>query len=122
MGYILIIDDEQPVTAVLRQILGRAGYQTLVATDGKMGMDLYAAHPVDLVITDIMMPERDGVEVIMQLRTRPAGVKILAMSGGGRYGLMDFLDVAEKLGADAIIRKPFTTQQILDQVRSLLEG
>ena len=121
MACILIIDDEQAITSVLRRILERAGHQVLVAANGKIGMDLYAAHPVNLIITDILMPEQDGLEVVMQLRGKSSDVKILAMSGGGKYGLMNFLDVAKKLGADGLISKPFTHQQILDEVHRLLE-
>jgi CheY-like chemotaxis protein len=121
MACILIIDDEQAITSVLRRILERAGHQVWVAANGKIGMDLYVAHPVNLIITDILMPEQDGLEIVMQLRGESSSVKILAMSGGGRYGLMNFLDVARQLGADGIIHKPFTNQQILDEVHRLLE-
>jgi DNA-binding response OmpR family regulator len=120
MAHILVIDDEQAITSALRQILERTGHQVSVAANGKVGMDLYAAYPVDLIITDILMPEKDGVEIVMQLRKRSSTVKILAMSGGGRHGLTDLLHVAKKLGADGIIYKPFTTQQILEEVHRLL--
>lgn len=120
MAHILVIDDEEIVASALRDILEGAGHQVLVAANGKIGMDLYATHPIDLVISDILMPDQDGVEVIMQLRSQSSEVKILAMSGGGRYGLIDFLPVAKKLGADGTIHKPFRKQLLLEKVRRLL--
>lgn len=122
MASVLVIDDEQSITTALSQILESAGHQVVVAPNGKIGMELFDVRPIDLVITDILMPEQDGVETVMKLRRQSPDVKILAMSGGGRYGFVHFLDVAKKLGADSTIYKPFTKHQILDAVNQLLES
>lgn len=122
MTDILVIDDEPAIVAVLRHILEGAGYQVLVAPDGKAAVAVYDSHPVDLVITDILMPEQEGLETIRQLRSRSSTLKIIAMSGGGRYGLAEFLKVAKMLGADSTLYKPFTQQEVLDTVHRLLEG
>jgi len=122
MTDILVIDDEPAIVAVLRHILEGAGYQVLVAPDGKAAVAVYDSHPVDLVITDILMPEQEGLETIRQLRSRSSTLKIIAMSGGGRYRLAEFLKVAKMLGADSTLYKPFTQQEVLDTVHRLLEG
>jgi CheY-like chemotaxis protein len=122
MANILIIDDEQVLTSLLRELLESEGHIVLVAADGRTGMDLFAACSIDLVITDLLMPVQDGVEVIMHLRSQSPDLRILAMSGGGQYGLLSLLDVAKKLGADGTILKPFTPQPFLDEVRRLLAG
>lgn len=121
MAHILVLDDEQAITAVMRQILEQAGHQVLLAPNGKVAMKLCDAHPVDLVITDIWMPEQDGLETIIQLRRWSTAPKILAMSGGGRYGLIEFLKMAQQLGADRTLCKPFSQQDLLDAVHGLLE-
>jgi DNA-binding response OmpR family regulator len=122
VAHILVIDDEQAITTVMRQILEQAGHQVLVAPDGKVAMKMCDAHPIDLVITDIWMPEQDGLETIIQLRHRSSVPKILAMSGGGRYGLVEFLKMAQQLGANRTLHKPFSQQDLLDAVNGLLEG
>jgi DNA-binding response OmpR family regulator len=126
MAHILVIDDEQAIVDALRQILERAGHEVLVAPHGESALRLFDSqfdlYPIDLVITDIWMPEQDGLETIMQLRKRSSAIKILAMSGGGRYGLMEFLKVAKQLGADSTLHKPFTQMEVLEAVRGLLES
>ncbi|NGZ28821.1 MAG: response regulator [Magnetococcales bacterium] len=122
MAKILIIDDEIPVRVYLRQIL-EGVHEVLEAANGKVGLRLYWEHMPDLVITDILMPEKDGVEVIMELVDQAPGVKIIAISGGGRGLDANFnLRVAQDFGALRALAKPFTRREVLDLVNDLLGG
>jgi CheY-like chemotaxis protein len=121
MTRILIIDDDNQARQVLRQKLERAGYEVVEARDGDEGLQRYRVTPVDLVITDILMPEKEGLEVIRELRRADPELKIIAISGGGRTGLLDFLPVAEKLGAQRTFHKPFRLQEVLTAVHELLQ-
>lgn len=89
MTRILVIDDEPQVRAMLRQMLEREGYEVVEAEEGEEGMRRYREQPVDLVITDILMPQKEGIETIRALRRTNPGVKIIAISGGGRMSKLD---------------------------------
>jgi len=117
---ILVIDDDDLVRETLRSILERAGFQVVEAADGLQGTRLYRSDPVDLVITDILMPVMEGIETIRELRKINADAKIIAVSGGGRSGVTDFLGMAKKLGADRVIAKPFRPADLIDAVRAVL--
>ena len=118
MKTILFIDDEESIRMIFQVALERAGYQVLIAENGKHGLRLLEHQAVDLIIMDIFMPEMDGMELIPLLRkTRPA-TKMIAISGGS--GLMDCLDAAMKLGAHATMKKPFSLQELLDAVSAQL--
>ncbi len=121
MARILVVDDEILIREALRQVLEHAGYEVMDAPNGRVAMRLYDEKPADLVITDLIMPDQEGLETIMQLRRLSDRVKIIAISGGGRYGLSEFLDVAKKLGAQRTLNKPFNLQDILAIVNELLE-
>src|SRR5688572_13777627 len=116
MPRILIIDDEQDTRLVLRESLEDADYQVQEAANGAEALKLCRVAPVDLVISDIFMPEKDGLEFISELRRRNRLLPIIAISGGGREGL----ETAQKLGATAILHKPFTRDEILRAVESAL--
>lgn len=121
MAKILIIDDEVPVRVYLRQILEGCGHEVLEAANGKVGLRLYWENMPELVITDILMPEKDGVEVIMELVEQSPGVRIIAISGGGRGLDANFnLRVAQDFGALRALAKPFTRREVLDLVSDLL--
>jgi DNA-binding NtrC family response regulator len=105
---ILLIDDEQMVRKIVRKMLERAGHEVIEAENGRLGLEQLGQGAFDLVLTDIIMPEMEGVETVMSVREHHPSVKIIAMSGGGRTGNMDFLATAQKLGAAAILNKPFT--------------
>ena len=122
MPRILIIDDDPQARALLRQALERAGHTVLEAADGQEGLQYYRASPTDLIITDILMPEREGLETIMALRKEFPDVKIIAISGGGRAGRLDFLDIAARLGAQRTFRKPFNLRELLAAVREVVQG
>jgi anti-anti-sigma factor len=117
---ILIIDDEEGIRKMMRLALERAGYEVLDAPDGRQGLKIYSQCLPDLVITDIFMPEMEGLETIMALRRENPTVKIISISGGGscRY---DYLPAALKLGALRAIAKPFSLRELLSTVLDLLE-
>ena len=96
---IIIIDDDDQIREMLKQMLAREGYEILTASNGKEGIRLYRERQTDLIITDIVMPEKDGLETIMELRKDFPEVKVIAMSGGGRNGPESYLQVAKRLGA-----------------------
>ena len=120
MTRVLIIDDEELVRVTLRQALELAGYEVAEATNGNEGVKLALGDPPDLVITDIIMPEKEGIETIAEIRREHPSMKIIAVSGGGRMGKMDFLQIAGKLGADRTLPKPFDPDDLVAMVQELL--
>lgn len=120
MTRILVIDDEAPVRDMVRQTLERAGYEVAEAGDGKRGMGQVRTQPIDLVITDILMPEQEGIETIRILRKEFPQIKILAISGGGKRGKLDILPVARTFGAHHTLVKPFERKDLLDAVSALV--
>ncbi len=101
------MDDDVEFRQMLRKMLERAGYEVTEAADGKEGMKLFHKAPMDLVITDMLMPEQDGVETVIELRREFADVKIIAISGGGQIDSKEYLRMAERLGATHTFSKPF---------------
>lgn len=122
MACILLIDDEPHVRDVLRRILEGASHQVIEATNGREALQYYQTTPIDVIITDILMPEQDGLETIQALRRHAPQAKIIAMSGGGQMGLLDLLPVAEKLGAQCTIRKPLRRHELLAAVHQVLQS
>lgn len=120
MVRILVIDDEAPVRDVIRQTLQREGYEVTEAADGKQGVASLREHPVDLVITDILMPDQEGIETIRILRKSFPQTKIIAISGGGKTGKLEVLPVAQTFGAHCTLAKPFERKELLETVRSLV--
>jgi YesN/AraC family two-component response regulator len=117
---ILIIDDEGAILRMVRLALEKAGYEVLDASNGIEGLDIYHEALPDLVITDIFMPEMEGLEMIMALRRENKNIKIIAISGGGTNGF-DHLPTAIKLGALRAVAKPFTQKELLGAVCDLLK-
>lgn len=113
---ILVIDDDHLVRYTLSRILQRNGYDVVTASDGKRGMALLQNEPPAVVITDIIMPEQEGIDTIIQIRREHPGIKIIAISGGGRLRNIDFLEMAHSLGADDVIRKPFEAEELLSRL------
>ena len=120
MTRILIIDDEEMVRDMLRQTLERAGYEVLEASEGGMGLRLFHSHKPDLIITDILMPGREGIETILELHKKAPAAKIIAISGGGRVSKQDFLPIAQSFGAVKTLAKPFERQDLLAAVQMVL--
>lgn len=121
MARIIVIDDEESIQILLRKILERAGHSIEVASNGKIGLEIQQKNPADIIITDLFMPEKEGLETIMELHRDFPGVKIVAMSGGDRKGNMDFLGMTEKLGAHRTLKKPFSMNDVVEVVESLLK-
>ena len=119
---ILLIDDEAPVLHTLQLLLEESGYAVTVARNGKDGVAAYRTERPDLVLTDIIMPDQEGIETIMQIRRDCPDARIIAMSGGGRIGNSDFLAIASALGANATIAKPFEVDDLLILVERTLAG
>ncbi len=116
---ILLIDDEEPFRSVLKQVLLNAGYDVVEASNGAEGIRSFYEKPADMIITDIIMPEKEGIETIIELKKAYPDVKLIAMSGGGWYGTDIDFDMAKKLGAHTL-NKPFALQELLDVVGELL--
>lgn len=119
---ILIIDDEPAIRRIWRIHLERAGYEVTEAPNGRAGLELHAAQPADLVITDLFMPDVDGIETMRELRRVGRGVKIIVVSGGDSSGRLSMLGDATLLGADRTFSKPARPEDLLKAIRELLDG
>jgi DNA-binding response OmpR family regulator len=117
-GPVLLIDDDPDFLDSLTLLLETHGFRVLTARNGAQGLQMFRAHSPAVVITDIMMPEQDGIEVMLQMRRERRDVKIIAISGGGKVDKSDYLVIAEKLGADATFQKRDTEMLIetLDEI------
>ncbi len=121
MARILIIDDDEALRGTMRKILEMDGHRIQEAQDGEVGLRLFRESPVDLVVTDILMPEKEGIETILELRELSPDLRILAVSGGMELDRTGPLADAEALGADSSLPKPFSVDELQEAVRSLLE-
>lgn len=120
MAHILVIDDEELARFTVREILEGAGHTVSDACDGNLGLALLKSENIDLVVTDIIMPNKEGVETIMETRRDFPALPIIAISGGGRTRNRDFLKLAEQYGANHTLTKPFSENELLDLVRACL--
>ena len=120
MKRILVIDDDDTLRGMLRRLFSAAGYEVALAEDGMAGVRVQQIQPFDLVITDLVMPEKEGIEVIMEIRKKYPDTKIIAMSGGGRIHPDQYLELARNLGAQRVFSKPFKASDVLAAVRELL--
>jgi DNA-binding response OmpR family regulator len=118
---ILIIEDDVQIREMLRQTMEREGYEVVDAPNGKVAMKLQREKPAALIITDLIMPEKEGIETIRELRQDFQDIKIIAISGGGRIGPEEYLDMAKMLGAQRTFAKPIERKVLLDAVRELLK-
>ena len=112
MNRILIVDDDPSFRTVLRMMLLKRGYDVIEAGDGNEALQLMETRGAEVVVTDLIMPEKEGLETIQELRSRYPETKVIAMSGGGDFTGQDILAVARILGAHSVLAKPFTSQQI----------
>jgi CheY-like chemotaxis protein len=117
---VLIIDDDEAVRTIVRRVLERRGYRVRDATDGAAGVRSYREEQSDVVITDLFMPEQDGIETIQLLRAEFPEYRIIAMSGGSRGETSGPLEDARLLGADVALSKPFTPDLLGRTVDELL--
>jgi CheY-like chemotaxis protein len=124
MARILLIEDDPTVRAVLRMSLTGVGHTVIEARDGKEGLDLFKRVGADLVITDIIMPEKEGLEVLRELKKKQVPpVKVIAISGGGvSQSAGDALRMAKLLGAAKTLAKPFSNEVLIAAVNEVLQG
>ena len=120
MARILIIDDNEEIRRLLRRVLESASHEVLEAGDGAEGLKCIGSQQMDLVITDIFMPEKDGLEMLREMRKTHPGMKVIAMSGGGQLGNMDILRMARSFGAFRVMAKPFNFREMLQAVSAAL--
>jgi len=120
MSRILLVDDDCQVRSMLKLTLERAGHEVTEAEDGNQAVRKYNAETIDLVITDIVMPEKEGIETIMELRSMNGQVKIIAISGGGRINPDDYLNWARRFGVRHTFTKPVDRDQLLEAIDELL--
>ena len=122
MALILLIEDDYNFRSVLAMALEKVGYEVVEASNGKIGIVEFRKRPADLVVTDLIMPEQEGIETIMILKKEFPDVKIIAMSGGGRMPAGTYLKPARMLGANRVLVKPFGVSELLDAVGEVLGG
>ena len=122
MERILIIDDEQQIRSMLRLMLERDGYEVVEASDGIEGISAYRQKPADLIITDLIMPNKDGIGMIIELQKEFPDVKIISMSGGGLNKPDGYLKGAKKLGAACTLTKPIDREKLLRAVKNVIKG
>jgi CheY-like chemotaxis protein len=131
MAKILVIDDEEDIRYVLKEVLERAGYEVDVAADASEGMDLLRANGADMVITDIIMPGTDGVQTVYDIRMEFPNTRVIVISGGGNVTPMEYepsaisttayLASATAAGADLALTKPFERDELVNAVKGLLQ-
>lgn len=117
---ILIVDDFEEISEVMAQLLEADGYYVVTALNGKAAIKLLDADQFDMIITDILMPEMDGMELVGKAKELSPDVKVILMSGGGSRSSVDYdyLGVSQKLtGANAILKKPFSQDELIEKVR-----
>ena len=129
MRSVLIIDDEAEVGHALRRVLERAGYTVTTVTNSSEGLEMFDRNPVDIVITDIIMPKTHGIDVIKAIKAKGGPTRIVAVSGGGNFGPIDYqpeaitttayLAAAKEAGADEVLTKPFDKGDLLAALKRL---
>jgi CheY-like chemotaxis protein len=132
MPRVLIIDDEEDIRDVLYDVLNRAGFEVETASTGDEGIDKLRSNPADMIVTDIIMPGKDGVVTIREIRKEFPDTKIIAISGGGNFGsnayepnaikTTAYLAAAGEAGADVILSKPFDREALMEAIRTLIPG
>lgn len=120
MADILIVEDDVSARAVLRETLELAGYQVREAGDGEAALRELGDHVADLAIIDLFMPRKEGLETIREVRGKFPEIKIIAISGGGNRGQLEYLPIAERFGANRVLEKPFEQSTLLGAVEELL--
>jgi DNA-binding response OmpR family regulator len=120
MSHILVVDDEPQIRAMLSTLLQQNGYQVSEAEEGEAALQITRSIKIDLIILDLLMPGKEGLETLMAFRKEKDPPKIIAVSGGSRTIGTDFLPTALKLGASRTFRKPFHCDELLDAIRELV--
>jgi DNA-binding response OmpR family regulator len=117
---VLVVDDDVMVLQAVVILLEDRGFNVLAAVDGVQGLREYRTHRPDVILTDIIMPQKEGISLIRDLRREFPEAKIVAMSGGGRMGNSDYITIAKTLGADAGLNKPFDEDELIATICELL--
>jgi YesN/AraC family two-component response regulator len=120
MARILVIDDELSILLMIKKMIEKAGHEVDMASNGREGLELFENIKHDLIITDIIMPQKEGLEIILELRKNHPTLKIIAISGGGRFGPECYLPSAKLLGADMIFQKPLVQKEFMEAISTLL--
>ncbi len=123
MGRILIIDDNQSLCEMLKLAMEKEGHEVITANDGDEAVALYCEQPADLIITDVFMPIKDGIEIILELQGRFSNLKIIVISGGGSTGVgtENVFIAAKEFGADYTFKKPLKIEELTKAVKSLID-
>ncbi len=122
MAGILLVEDNDDLRTMLKGSLEKQMHRIMEASNGREALIKFKSSVTDLVITDLLMPEQDGIGLIMELKKKKPDIKIIAISGGGKIGPSNYLDIAKTLGADAVFPKPFNLNQFIDEVEDLLNA
>jgi CheY-like chemotaxis protein len=122
MPGVLIVEDDKELREMLKMSLLRSGFTVLEAGNGKEAITHFKPALTDLVVTDLIMPEEDGLKVVIKLRELKPSIKIIAISGGGKVGPGSYLNLAKALGADAIYSKPFSINELTAKIEQLLDN
>jgi DNA-binding NtrC family response regulator len=118
-GLVCVIDDDASVRNTVCMMLDRAGYETVQASDGEIGMKLVAERNPSVVVTDLIMPNQEGIETIQLLKERFPKLPVLAISGSFNAGTVDYLELARCMGANEVLAKPFKSAQLLEKIEAL---
>lgn len=123
MVKILVVDDEPSVCSMMVAMLEPDGYDMIAADSGVEAVDVCKEVPVDLIITDIVMPNKNGIDLIMQVKKEYPGIPVIAISGGGGIaGRFDYLEIAKLVGADNILKKPFEIEELRSAVSNVIKN
>jgi DNA-binding NtrC family response regulator len=117
---ILIVDDDAQIRKLITAILKREGYDVITAANGRLALQALASQVADLVITDLIMPEKEGIETIMEIKQKHPGIPVIAISGGGKLNPKTYLGIAMQIGAVSTMTKPIDTASLKAMVRGLL--
>ena len=121
MARILVVEDNEDLRLIIKDILEDAGHDISQACDGAEVEEILSIQPVDLVLTDIIMPEQEGIQTIIRLRKQFPDLKIIGMSGGGSLGNAEYyLEMAQEFGANAALQKPFSKTQLIETIQELI--
>lgn len=120
MSSVLVIDDDPAVCLVMQHVLERHGFEVSTAADGQAGLSRFAELNPDLVIVDILMPGKEGIATILEMREAQPEARILAMTGGGTFAADEVLRIAELIGADNSLKKPFVPAELVATVERCL--
>lgn len=122
MAKVLVIEDDELARESVVLMLEENGHEVEMANDGDVGMKLFFKEHFDLVVTDLIMPEMNGMDVLMSIKQERPKTRVLVISGGGRLTPISYLDVAKKLGADEILAKPFSARELVASVKMALNS